>query len=319
MMVKINPKVVSYLTSDEKTALSLQFGMEKSTWEAGEIMSKSHYKYLEIKYRGEYLIKFFTSYVRLYDCLIPPPSIFEMDEVVRYYFMACLERRLKVVDAIELMREEIVANPQLPLGIKNLARRINKAQLNERITKVITAWQTNDDPYERSMLNLVKEFDRWNNFRILPKELQEPSAFKRRIKKNYLKHLEVFTMLNPLTIRFIKRKYKPLLDDDIVFFPCLVDHKPKVLTVKPEPFLVKQLSSVGLYLFRDVEKAHEYLGIVTDYVIAPEKSCKVGLEFWPKYRAIIQDAINYMPINNINPSRKYLRMAINKQEFFNQY
>ena len=47
------------LIEEEQLALTLHYGPEKSTWQAGEIMKKAHYKYLEIKARGEKFLKIF--------------------------------------------------------------------------------------------------------------------------------------------------------------------------------------------------------------------------------------------------------------------
>lgn len=40
-----------------------------------------------------------------------------------------------------------------------------------------------EDEWDKDTLRLILEFDRWNNFRILPRMLQQPSAFKRRSNK----------------------------------------------------------------------------------------------------------------------------------------
>lgn len=49
-----------------------------------------------------------------------------------------------------------------------------------------------EDPWDLDSMRLILEFDRWNNFRILPRMLQQPSAFKRRLNKKdkiYIKYL----------------------------------------------------------------------------------------------------------------------------------
>ncbi len=311
----LNKAVFKYLTNDEKTALSLQIGLDKSTWESGEIMGKSHYKYLEIKYRAEYFVKFFSSYIRLYDRLVPEDDMFDAEHPVRIYFRMCIEERKKVITAFESMKIYIKSAPEIPTGVKANIHRLTKAQLNEKIIKLVKHWETSDNAYHKSFLTLIKEFDRWNNFRILPKELQEPSAFKRRVKKTYKKHLEVITLMNEITLRFIRKKYKASSQDEVMYFPCMGG----VVPLKKQPFLIKQLTSVGLYLFDEYDWANDYLQNLKDYLSVPNKSCKDGLVFWPKYREQIRRAFNYMEINNINPDRKYLRMAINKQEFFNHY
>lgn len=40
-----------------------------------------------------------------------------------------------------------------------------------------------EDPWDQDTVKLIFEYDRWNNSRILPRMLQQPSAFKRRLNK----------------------------------------------------------------------------------------------------------------------------------------
>ena len=47
---------------------------------------------------------------------------------------------------------------------------------------------------------LIREFDRWNNFRILPREIQEPSAFKRRNKNYDIRNLKNLLSINSFYI-----------------------------------------------------------------------------------------------------------------------
>jgi hypothetical protein len=51
-MELLTSKAWGLLTEEEQTALKLQLGLGKSSWQASEIMGKAHYKYLEIKKRG---------------------------------------------------------------------------------------------------------------------------------------------------------------------------------------------------------------------------------------------------------------------------
>ena len=50
------------------------------------------------------------------------------------------------------------------------------------------------------LYSLIMDFDRWNNFRILPISIQEPSAFKRRNKSRNKKHLKVITNLPQFSV-----------------------------------------------------------------------------------------------------------------------
>ena len=52
-MNKYQQKAWDCLTPTEQQSLFLQLSESKSSWEAGEILRLSHYKYLEIKERSE--------------------------------------------------------------------------------------------------------------------------------------------------------------------------------------------------------------------------------------------------------------------------
>ncbi len=47
---------------------------------------------------------------------------------------------------------------------------------------ILYKMQKSTNKGEKDLFDLIIEFDRWNNFRILPKNWQQPSAFKRRNK-----------------------------------------------------------------------------------------------------------------------------------------
>ena len=63
---------------------------------------------------------------------------------------------------------------------------------NRNIERNMKRLRESDDEWDKDTARIVFEFDRWNNFRILPKMLQQPSAFKRRANKKdkiYIKYL----------------------------------------------------------------------------------------------------------------------------------
>ena len=63
---------------------------------------------------------------------------------------------------------------------------------NENITRNMKLLKMTEDEWDKDVRALILEFDRWNNFRVLPIMLQQPSAFKRRLNKKdkiYIKYL----------------------------------------------------------------------------------------------------------------------------------
>ena len=76
----MNSKAWDILLDEEKAALSLSINHSKSTWQAGEILNKAHYKYLEIHARAKKFFVMFTQYFKKTgDRLIPDNSEMSWD------------------------------------------------------------------------------------------------------------------------------------------------------------------------------------------------------------------------------------------------
>jgi len=296
-MNKVNKKAWAILNEDEKTSLGIQLGLQKSSWEAGEIMQKSHYKYLEIKYRAEKYLRMFTEHLELYDEVVPAYASGHKDVIS--YLRDCMEKRAKPNDLFRKKAED---------------REFNKDYFNNKISDQVRKWGRSEDPHDQSIFNLVKEFDRYNNFRILPKDVQEPSAFKRRIKKAYMKHVKVLSTIPKLSlmkiIKLCKTNKKPFY-----FLPIIMDGMVQVHRVKQTRTTVEVLNQVAFYIFDSDAKAKEYIIPVFHYLNKGKKDCRDGLEFWEQYRELIKTAHNYNEVQQITPSRKYLEIAYKRLEF----
>lgn len=301
MQNSLDKKAWSILNTDEQTALSIQYGIGKSSWQSGEIMEKSHYKYLEIKYRAEHFLKMFTRHFNLYPNFIPN-CLSNTHQDILCYLTYCIIDRKKIFDAYTLTIHKYPENT----STKDL-----KNKIIDFFTKID---ESSVNIHKIEFINLVKEFDRWNNFRILPEEIREPSAFKRRLKNNYKKHIAIYTSLPSLSIiklvDICKKKHGKL------YWPYLEGkNTPKVISIKNDKKTIDLLTSMCLYLFEDNNVAQQYIDEVSSYHLKNQKACIDGLNFWPKYRELIKKSINYKEIQNIVPNRKYLKSAGPKLEF----
>lgn len=297
-MKAFDEKIWQFLMEDEKMALGLQYGMDKSSWQAGEIMAKSHYKYLEISYRAKKFIKMFKDYIDLFGEMIP--DYIQGDEVVKKYLRLCITKRAKPGEII----------PEL--GVK-------KKQLDTKIIETMKLWSDPEHPNEFYTYELVKEFDRWNNFRILPEPIREPSAYKRRVKNNYKRQVKMLGQLSPLAIEKITQICKAYRNfPSKAYLPLISKGKPIVLQIKNNPITIKLLTEINLYAFTSKPEAEKYINSVSKYISVKLRECTDGLEFWPTYRELIKKAVNYNEIQKITPTRKYLEMAMKNLEFYNQ-
>lgn len=284
------------LTVEERTSLSLQFSYEKSTWQAGEIMGKAHYKYLEIKARAEKYLRLFTEHFNVFTGLIP--NDIKLDPLFEEYLTLIIYKRLTPFDAVNKMQ-----NKALTIA----------SHRDELINKEFTKLQKQEKFSAQALLNLMLDFDRWNNFRILPKNLQEPSAFKRRNKNRLKKQLKNLTDINPFVLEKIIQKFDITHKElkDAFYIPLVKNGEYQIIQVDPKLNAnLNQINKLGLFMFESSARAGEFAELVSTFNINEPKDCKQGLIFWPQYRILIKGALNYHEIENINPSRRYLELAL---------
>lgn len=283
------------LTDEEKTALTLSINHGKSTWEAGEIMGKAHYKFLEINMRGQKFFKLFTEYFQQYDKLIPTRTT--LSASFKQYISLLIQQRKGLMETIGLIDDEAYKKPKsrdivVAQGLKNLK--------DSKITQ------------EHNLYQLIMDFDRWNNFRIIPTHLQEPSAFKRRNKHKLRKLVNLFTSLNPVAIMKLKQLYE--VKDvrrvkEYCYLPLITVHDESQTQVIKIPKTVENLRVINnlvLYIFHKQQDAEDFIHILKGYVFKNHKHCRDGQEFWPEFRVLTKNAINYDEIQNITPTRKFV-------------
>lgn len=296
-MTEGNSLVWEILTEDEKSALLLSINYSKSSWQAGEIMNKAHYKYLEIQARANKFFKMFNEYfVETKNLRIPPDCYLDVN--FRDYIILTLFERKSQREAIEAMGNS-------PFILPSARERILKENLD--------MLNNHENELFKSLYDLIIEFDRWNNARILPMSLQEPSAFKRRNKARLIKHLKNLSNLDEYhVIRFID-KFKAKPHRKCLYISVLsknFENGYDIIKIKNNKEVIEYVSkNLRLYVFNEEVDADQFGYLVNKYLKNPKKDCKTGQKFWPLYRKTIETAFNYHEVNNIIPRRKYLEKA----------
>lgn len=298
----MNGKAWKILTEEEKTALTLAINHSKSSWQAGEIMGKAHYKYLEIQSRAKTFFKIFTIYFNLSNQeLIPANSNMTWD--FQEFILCTLQNRKGYRETIKIIGKE-----------SKLCHKKAKSRV-EALKEYMEWLSEHKDPIHKALYDLIKEFDRWNNFRILPEQLQEPSAFKRRNKTRLLKHLKNLKHLQPFLVDRLINKFtaSKTYNRKITYLPLISDSFPSGYTIIKVKASVKNINYISehlkLYLFKDREHANDYAVLVEEYLSKKSKDCKQGQAFWPEFRLMIKKASNYNIVNNIIPRRSNLEDA----------
>lgn len=295
-------KAWDILNDEEKSALSLTTNYGKSSWQAGEILNKAHYKYLEIQARAKHFFKIFTLYFeKTNGKLIPENSDMTWD--LQEFILCTLQNRMGYRDTLKAIGKESSLNHRLAL--------VRTQELEKKLNWL----NTHSDSIHRELFDLIKEFDRWNNFRILPENLQEPSAFKRRNKTRLLKHLKNMKKLDPFHIDRLMNQFSAPKKYHLkkLYLPIISDSFPEgyeIIQIKATTKIVNFISgNLNLYMFQEREDADDYAYLVEDYLSQENKSCKQGQRFWPQFRTLVKKADNYNNVNNIIPRRANLEIA----------
>lgn len=277
------------LTEVEQKSLYLQMAQGKSSWEAGEILKISHYKYLEIKDRAQKFFRMFTDFFDSYTDIFRPDG--PVSEKFRDLMYGCLEKRLIRSKAIAQMSDAA----QTLVKVRTETIILNMKRLHE-----------SDNAWDQATWALICEFDRWNNFRILPPLIQQPSAFKRRINKKHKIYIRYTLNKIPTYLhQLIKEKYyykaKPSMSK---YFVCLISEELYengywVMPVRQKEDIVKEMSKSYIYVFPDSKSAEDF-GFLVSRFRANTSNVRLGLNFWPMYKETIAKAINYNEVNNLD-------------------
>jgi len=297
---KINQQAWDILNNDEKTALSLSLGHGKSTWESGEIMSKAHFKYLEIQKRAKKFLEIFTNHLEKYGGLFPVNL--NLSFAFKEYLILTIIERKNISSSIHQMEDNSyrIANKRSNLIINEI-RRLQATNTQEAM----------------DLYSVIMDFDRWNNFRILPLEIQEPSAFKRRNKARNVKHLKNITTLPQFSVMKLIEKYSYKGKYKKLYLPIISEYLEKyykVISIRDTNTTIKEISDIGLFLFDGQAIAMEFAKLISGYFVRFNKNCKTGQKFWPEFRILMAKAVNYKELENIHKSRSYLENAFFDRE-----
>lgn len=287
------------LTPVEQQSLYLQLAQGKSSWEAGEILKITHYKYLEIKERAQKFFKMLSNFYDSYSDIFRPDG--PAEEVFKDYIYGCIEKRMSTRQALRFTGD----SSQLLPDVSQRCIIRNMKYLHE-----------SEHQWDKQTWALIQEFDRWNNFRVLPKILHQPSAFKRRLNKKHKIYIRYTLNKIPTYLhKAIKEKYfykvKP---SKLKYYVVLVSEElyPDlgylVMPVRPLQEVIDEMSKLYIYVFKEKADAEDFGFLISRYR-AKTANVRLGQNFWPEYLSTIQKAVNYGPVNNIDISIQKMDMA----------
>jgi len=286
------------LTEEEQNAINLSIQHGKSTWQAGEILKKSHYKYLEILDRAKTFLRIFTLHYKKYGALIPPGV--PISQNFKLYLAYLMEDRVPMKMAVKRLDDK-----------RYIIKTARDRKIYQEMFNIIN---TNNEACE-DLFQLIMEFDRWNNFRILPEDLQEPSAFKRRAKARFQKYLKNLTTLPSTTLFLIKEKYKYGGNHERLWVALVnPEYTPtmyKLIPVKNTQMSRDYFGKLGLPMYREEKKAIEFGQLIAQYYLTEDKKTpRLGQKFWQTFRLMLKDAINYESIEHIKKTRAHILRTV---------
>lgn len=287
------------LTEEEKMALTLSLSHSKSTWEAGEIMGKTHYKYLETLDRAKRFFKMFAEYLTLYGELIPEDIVISVS--FREYIINLIQNRYSLKTTLELLPDK------------------NYETVKYRNNEII-GWMSylRKLRHGKDLFNLIHEFDRWNNFRILPLSIQEPSAYKRRNHSREKRRLNIVSRLPEITINVLIDKFQYRIKSNLKkgYIPIVTDFYSNgyiILTIKITDNNLETLSKIGLPIFLNKDLCISYINLVKEFLFGSNQ-IKLRQTFWVKFRNLNEKAINYYKLEKISDIRENLEFFVSEHD-----
>lgn len=290
-------KAWEYLLDLEKQSIYLTLGQGLSGCEAGEILGVTHYKYIELKARSETFFKILSDYFAKHKQLIRPQA--GINPAFRDYIYGCIEKRLSLQAATIFAGEGSWSTQKIR---------------NEEILSGMNSLLLSGNAWDRDLWTLIIEFDRWNNFRILPYEIQAPSPYKRksnRQAKAYFRYLRsipsntIIKLNKTLWYKGKKTWFITLISDEF-------ENGYGVIPIKPSNTNMQNLTIQRIYIFPEQSKAEEFgLMVLRQPHVLTSKD---GLTFWKEYQSIIQEALNYEKIDHTTKIKDFY-----DEQFKNQY
>ena len=113
------------------------------------------------------------------------------------------------------------------------------------------ALKNSSNPHDNALHSLIQEFDRWNNFRILPTIIQATSPYKRKSNRQAKAYFKYLRNINPNTIfKIIKTKtYKGEKVAYIALFNKEFESGYKIVPIKNDIENAKYFTFNKVYIF----------------------------------------------------------------------
>lgn len=266
-------KAWNHLTELEQMALNLVVVNERSKKEAAIIMNISPYKFTEVYLRARKFFVMFTYHYEKYSELVP--GYVMIPKEFRIFLDQLLGHRKKVTDIVKNEYMIDLASAQAREQFwRGLFTQLHIESLNE-------------------VSEIFREFDRWNNFRILPKNMQLPAAFPRRRNRSLKKIQQGLYAISDLGWDLLMQKYGCSDIPPMIFLPVIQSYTFRSYPIRETTGITGYMSRNRIPIFVKEEDAKTFAELCYDYQLLKKRSTYSARKFWANYRIIIKEAYNY--------------------------
>jgi hypothetical protein len=260
------------LDSTERSVLKLSLGFGKSNLEIATIMGLPVYRVKDIQLRAKKLFLEFSNYFEHEDQLIPKELVLSPE--ARKFLELTIIKRITASEAAILISRDF----------ENIYKR------RQSLTQALA------DIEKQSYLelrDLILMFDKYNNRRILPKNLQLPTDNPRKNTKAFKKLYDRITSISPLNLHILKQgsQTKPPFIWVVAIGPSY-EHNLEIVQLSKKVNLITTLNSNGIPYFTSEDKAKVIARVCVNYYSLEYKSPRVSKEFWKSFKELIKNAPN---------------------------
>jgi hypothetical protein len=269
-----------HLTELEKSVLSLIIVNERSRQEAAAILNLAPYKVNEIFLRARKFFITFSEYYEKYDTLIPDIPLSDME---RFFLESLILRRKK---------------PSIVINKEALLTPLTRLSVRDHLWDTVLNSLPNAGTQGEDFLELLRDFDKWNAFRILPKKYHEVSPFSRRRIKEFKKVYKNLLEITDTGWQLLETAYKAKVPP-YVYAPSLELRGYGTLALKSGPTRLSYYTRNTIPVFDKEKDAKTLAELVFDYSNLSRIAPKVSQKFWANFRVTLTKAINFKDLLGI--------------------
>lgn len=277
--MQINQELAwEHLTEAERTAITLVVVSERSKKEASIIMNLAPYKFTEIYLRARKLFVLFSSYYENNDRLLPPELAIE-DTFKTYVTLLVKNRQTS---------SKILEHPEFISLISGKARAKQWSNLMESLALLD----------RQDTIEVLREFDRWNNFRILPKAYRLPAAFPRRRNRSLKNIWKNLNAISDYGWDILEQTYGTK-QPPITYMPVIRKRGFSAIAIDERQGVLDYMERNKIPVFAKKEDAETFAELMFDYNNLKKRSTYSARKFWANYRIQFRKAKNYEQLMNV--------------------